>query len=117
MAGYIRYQQPLSGLVPSIIHLLQTVGAHVIFIGRLIGRVMRTDDRLVPTILRTGLRGLVDDKLCEEEDKNPTAKYLWPFGKSTLGAQQIGAQHGTMGSSGAAEEGEERSSREDLSWL
>ena len=31
-----------------------------------VGRAMRTDDRLVPTTLRTGLGGLVDDKLAPQ---------------------------------------------------
>ena len=41
----------------------------------------------------------------EEEDIIRTAGRLWPFGKATMGAQQIGTQRGDMmDEEGAAEE-------------
>ena len=56
-----------------------------------VGRATRADDRLVPTT-----------------PKDEVTK---------AGRRQIGAQRGAMVSGGAAGEGEEHSSREDLSWL
>ena len=42
---------------------------------------------------------------------------MWPFEKAKCGAQEIGAQRGSVVSGGAAGEGEERKSRAELSCL
>ena len=51
------------------------------------------------------------------EESNRSAGRLWPFGKVTLRAQQMGAQRGAMMDEEGAGEEEDNNSTPKLSWL
>ena len=69
---------------------------------------MQTDYRLVQTTPKDGARRagrrqlsaqrgtMVTGGGAEEGKNNRTGNLVWPFGKATLGAQQIGTQRGAM---------------------
>ena len=95
-----------------------------------VGRGMRTDDRLVLTTPKDGAmragrqqigvqRGAMTDEegAEEEEDKDPTVKRLWPFVKATLGARQMSAQRGAMMAEEEAGEEEHKNPMAKHLWI